>query len=49
MAGVPLTSERSEQPKTILPRKRDAFETAANGSAILWVIQDTYEGQSFFE
>jgi len=48
-AGVPLPSERSEQPKIILPGKRDAFETAANGSTILWVIEDTYEGQNFFE
>ncbi|KIM86174.1 glycoside hydrolase family 16 protein [Piloderma croceum F 1598] len=25
------------------------FETDANGSEFLWVIQDTYEGQSFFD
>ena len=25
------------------------FETGTNGSEFLWLIQDTYEGQSFFE
>jgi hypothetical protein len=25
------------------------FETESNGSEFLWLIQDTYEGQSFFE
>ena len=25
------------------------FETGSNGSEFLWLIQDTYEGQSFFE
>jgi hypothetical protein len=25
------------------------FETGSNGSQFLWLIQDTYEGQSFFE
>jgi len=25
------------------------FETENNGSEFLWLIQDTYEGQSFFE
>jgi len=25
------------------------FETEKNGSEFLWLIQDTYEGQSFFE
>ncbi|OAX42990.1 glycoside hydrolase family 16 protein [Rhizopogon vinicolor AM-OR11-026] len=46
MAGVSPVA--SEQPKTILPRKINEFETTANGSTILWVIQDTYEGQTFF-
>ncbi|KAG1757546.1 glycoside hydrolase family 16 protein [Suillus lakei] len=35
-----------EWPKTVLPTKR---ETAPNGSTILWVIQDTYEGSTFFD
>lgn len=35
-----------EWPKTTLPTKR---ETAPNGSTILWIIQDTYEGSTFFE
>lgn len=35
-----------EWPKTTSPTKR---ETAPNGSTILWVIQDTYEGSTFFE
>jgi hypothetical protein len=43
---APVTSE---QPNTMLPGKRDAFETTPNGSTILWVIQDTYQGQTFFE
>ncbi|KAG1833831.1 glycoside hydrolase family 16 protein [Suillus variegatus] len=35
-----------EWPKTTLPTKR---ETAPNGSTILWIIQDTYEGSTFFD
>lgn len=35
-----------EWPKTTSPTKR---ETAPNGSTILWVIQDTYEGSTFFD
>jgi hypothetical protein len=35
-----------EWPKTTIPTKR---ETAPNGSTILWLIQDTYEGSTFFD
>lgn len=35
-----------EWSKTTIPTKR---ETAPNGSTILWVIQDTYEGSTFFD
>lgn len=35
-----------EQPRTTLPTKR---ETAPNGSTIVWIIQDTYEGSTFFD
>lgn len=35
-----------EWPKTTSPTKR---ETAPNGSTIFWVIQDTYEGSTFFD
>ncbi|KAJ8584331.1 glycoside hydrolase family 16 protein [Rhizopogon salebrosus TDB-379] len=44
-----VAPETSEQPNTMLPGKRDAFETTPNGSTILWVIQDTYQGQTFFD
>jgi hypothetical protein len=29
--------------------KRENFETGTNGSQFLWVIQDTYQGQTFFD
>ncbi|KAG2072673.1 glycoside hydrolase family 16 protein [Suillus decipiens] len=35
-----------EWPRTTSPTKR---ETAANGSTVLWVIQDTYQGNTFFD
>ncbi|KAG1801599.1 glycoside hydrolase family 16 protein [Suillus plorans] len=44
-AGVELLGN-FEWPKTTLPTKR---ETAPNGSTILWIIQDTYEGSTFFD
>lgn len=30
-------------------RQAHNFETSANGTNFLWVIQDTYEGASFYE
>ncbi|KAG2159885.1 glycoside hydrolase family 16 protein [Suillus bovinus] len=44
-AGVELL-DNFEWPKTTSPTKR---ETTPNGSTILWVIQDTYEGSTFFD
>lgn len=44
--NVGVSPVSSEWPNTTLPTKR---ETAPNGSTILWVIQDTYEGSTFFD
>jgi hypothetical protein len=37
--------------QTRLSKRQDSsnFETGANGSKFLWLIQDTYEGKTFFE
>lgn len=45
MAGVESPGS-FEWPKITIPTKR---ETAPNGSTIVWVIQDTYEGSTFFD
>jgi len=39
--GIPSSSMEKRQGTN--------FETGTNGSKFLWVIQDTYEGQTFFE
>ncbi|EIW86684.1 glycoside hydrolase family 16 protein [Coniophora puteana RWD-64-598 SS2] len=28
---------------------RDEFDTLTNGSSVIWVIEDTYQGESFFD
>ncbi|KAG1864180.1 glycoside hydrolase family 16 protein [Suillus subalutaceus] len=45
MAGVE-SPDSFEWPQITIPTKR---ETAPNGSTIIWVIQDTYEGSTFFD
>ncbi|KAH7930995.1 glycoside hydrolase family 16 protein [Leucogyrophana mollusca] len=34
---------------TSLDKRAGKFDTMSNGSTVLWVIQDTYEGQTFFD
>lgn len=57
-AALPSLSDSAFNWRSSLPSlwgKRDiekrngSFETAANGTEFLWIIQDTYEGKSFFD
>jgi len=46
-----LVSRTQASRSGIVEKRQDGsnFETETNGSQFLWLIQDTYEGQSFFE